>query len=491
MKQGEPASPEKSGQFFNEPAGIVGFAPNANARSLKNYCFKEELEQMSTKSSMVPSSGGWVERQFRLKENKTDVRTEVMAGITTFMTMAYILFVNPSILAETGMPFDAVLMATAFSAILATVLMAFLANYPFALAPGMGLNAYFTYSVVFGMGYTWQTALGAVFISGIVFVLLSLSGIREMIIEAVPATLKSAISAGIGLFIAFIGVQNAGLVVDDPATMLALGSFSEPATVLAAIGIIITGILIARNVRGAILWGILATTIIGIPMGVTQMPSGIIQIPRFATWAPVFAKLDIRGALGLGLVEVIFAFLFVDMFDTIGTLIGVSQNAGFLDKDGRLPRASQALMADSIGTVAGAFFGTPTVTTYVESAAGVAVGGRTGFANIITALCFFLSIFFLPIIGIVPAAATAPALIVVGAMMLKPVVNIDWNSMDEALPAFIAIAAMPFTYSIATGIALGFVVYPIIKLACGKAKEVHWLTYILGVLFVIRFMYLG
>ncbi|MCK9525191.1 MAG: NCS2 family permease [Limnochordia bacterium] len=446
---------------------------------------------MSTRNSTAQPSRDWVERQFKLKENKTNVRTEVMAGITTFMTMAYILFVNPSILSETGMPFDAVLMATAFSAVLATLLMAFLANYPFALAPGMGLNAYFTYSVVFGMGYTWETALGAVFISGVVFIVLSLSGIREMIIEAVPATLKSAISAGIGLFIAFIGVQNAGLVVVDPATMVALGSFHEPATILAALGILITGILLARNIKGALLWGILITTIIGIPMGVTQMPTGFMQIPRFATWAPVFGKLDIRGALGLGLLEVVFAFLFVDMFDTIGTLIGVSQNAGFLDKNGRLPRASRALLADSLGTVAGAVFGTPTVTTYVESAAGVAVGGRTGLSNVITAGCFLLSLFFLPIIGVVPAAATAPALIVVGAMMLKPVVNINWGSMDEALPAFIAIAAMPFTYSIATGIALGFVVYPIIKFASGKGKEVHWLTYVLGALFVVRFIYLG
>lgn len=436
-------------------------------------------------------SAGWVERQFRLKENKTTVRNEVMGGITTFMTMAYILFVNPSILSETGMPFDAVLIATAFSAVLATLLMAFLANYPFALAPGMGLNAYFTYSVVFGMGYTWQTALGAVFISGILFLLLSVSGIREKIIDAVPATLKSAIGAGIGLFIAFIGLQNGGLVQADEATMLALGDLTQPATALAAIGIIITGILLARKVNGAILWGIIATTLIGIPMGVTQMPTGFFQIPTFSTWAPIFGKLDIRGALNIGLFEVVFAFLFVDLFDTIGTLIGVSQQAGYLDKDGKLPRANKALLADSIGTVAGAIFGTSTVTTFVESASGVAVGARTGLANVVTSICFFLSIFFLPIIGIVPAAATAPALIIVGAMMLNSVVDIPWGEMDEALPAFIAIAAMPFTYSIATGIALGFIAYPIIKLAAGKAKEVHGITYVLAVLFIIRFIYLG
>lgn len=435
--------------------------------------------------------GGWAERQFKLTENKTTVRNEVMGGITTFMTMAYILFVNPSILSETGMPFDAVLIATSFSAILATLLMAFLANYPFALAPGMGLNAYFTYSVVFGMGYTWQTALGAVFISGLLFLLLSLTGVREQIIDAVPATLKSAIGAGIGLFIAFIGLQNGGLVQTDQATMVALGDLTEPSVALAALGILITGVLLARRVNGAILWGILATTLIGIPMGVTPMPSGIIQIPTFATWAPVFGKLDIRGALNIGLFEVVFAFLFVDLFDTIGTLIGVSTQAGFLDKEGKLPRAPKALLADSIGTVAGAIFGTSTVTTFVESASGVAVGARTGLANVVTSICFFLAIFFLPIIGIVPAAATAPALIIVGAMMLGSVVDIEWGKMDEALPAFIAMAAMPFTYSIATGIALGFIAYPIIKVAAGKAKEVHGITYVLAALFIIRFIYLG
>ena len=446
---------------------------------------------MSTTKQAPAPQQSWVEKRFRLTENKTTVRTEIIAGITTFMTMAYILFVNPSILSETGMPFDAVMMATAFSAILATLLMAFLANYPFALAPGMGLNAYFTYSVVFGMGYTWQTALGAVFISGIVFVLLSLSGIREKIIDAVPATLKSAIGAGIGLFIAFIGLQNGGLVKANPATLVGLGNLGEPEVLLAATGVLITGILLARKVNGAILWGILATTVLGIPFGVTSMPEGFLKFPTFATWAPVFGKLDIRGALGLGLLEVIFAFLFVDLFDTIGTLIGVSQQGDFLDKDGKLPRANKALLSDAIGTVAGAIFGTPTVTTYVESAAGVAVGGRTGLASVVTAICFFLAIFFLPVIAIVPAAATAPALIVVGAMMLRSVMDIPWGEMDEALPAFIAMIAMPFTYSIATGIALGFIVYPITKVANGKGKEVHPLTYVLAVLFVLRFIYLG
>lgn len=448
-------------------------------------------EGMSATRVPAAQKQSWVERRFQLKENKTSIRTEAVAGITTFMTMAYILFVNPSILSETGMPFDAVMMATAASAILATVLMAFLANYPFALAPGMGLNAYFTYSVVFGLGYSWQTALGAVFISGVIFVLLSLSGIREMIIDAVPATLKSAIGAGIGLFIAFIGLQNGGLVQADPATIVSIGNLGDPAVLLAALGVLITAVLLARKVNGAILWGILITTVLGIPLGVTSAPAGFLKLPSFATWAPVFGKLDIKGALGLGILEVIFAFLFVDLFDTIGTLIGVSQQAGFLDKNGKLPRANKALLTDAIGTVAGAIFGTSTVTTYVESASGVAVGGRTGLSNLVTAGCFFLAIFFLPIIAIVPSAATAPALIVVGAMMIRAVLDIPWSNMDEALPAFIAMIAMPFTYSIATGIALGFIVYPVVKVLSGKAKEVPVLTYILAVLFILRFVYLG
>ncbi|HHT69241.1 MAG TPA: NCS2 family permease [Firmicutes bacterium] len=447
---------------------------------------------------MAQPSGGWLEKQFKLRENKTNVRTEVMAGITTFMTMAYIIVVNPGILATIfeGTPehqsmFMAFMIATIVSAIFATVLMAFFANYPFALAPGMGLNAYFTYTVVFQMGYDWQVALGAVFISGIIFVLLSLSGVREAIINAIPAGLKSGISAGIGLFIAFIGLQNAGIVVADQATMVAIGSLREPAVILAMVGIILTGILLARNVRGAILIGIFATALVGIPLGVTPIPDGIFSVPRFSSWAPVFGKLDIRGALGVGLIEVVFAFLFVDLFDTIGTLVGVSERAGFLDKDGKLPRAEKALLADSIGTVGGAVMGTSTVTTYVESAAGVAAGGRTGLTALVTAGCFFLALFFGPLFSAIPNAATAPALIVVGAMMARGVLSIKWDFMDEALPAFIAMIAMPLTYSIATGIALGFIVYPLMKALSGKAKEVHWIMWVLAVLFAVRFLYLG
>ncbi len=430
-----------------------------------------------------------LENLFKLSENKTTVRTEVLAGLTTFMTMAYIIFVNPSIVAETGMPFNAVLMATCFSAAVSTLLMAFLANYPFALAPGMGLNAYFTYSVVLGMGISWETALGAVFISGVVFLLLSLTKVREMIIDAIPSALKLAISAGIGLFIAFIGLQNAGIVVDDPATLVGLGNLLEPNTLLAIIGLVITAVLLARGVRGAILLGIVITTIVGFFFGVTKAPQGFMALPNFSEWAPIFGKLDIKGALSLGLFNIIFAFLFVDMFDTVGTLVGVSERGGFLVNN-KLPRANKALLSDSIGTIAGSFFGTPTVTTYVESASGVAAGGRTGLTAATVAVLFLLALFFTPIIGIVPGAATAPALIIVGAMMITSITKINWDDFSDAIPAFIGIIAMPLTYSIATGIALSFALYPFIKALAGKGKEVSWLVWLLSILFIIRFIWL-
>lgn len=432
-----------------------------------------------------------LERLFHLEEAGTTWKREVVGGLTTFMTMAYIIFVNPSLVSTTGMPFEAVVMATIFSAAFATLLMAFLTNYPFALAPGMGLNAYFAFTVVGSMGIPWQTALGAVFLSGAVFVILTLSRVREMIIDAVPMTLKKAIGAGIGLFIALIGLSNAGIVVANPDTMVALGILADPHTLLAIIGLAVTGLLLARRVPGAILVGILVTTVIGIFMGVTPRPEGLFRWPSLATWAPVLGQLDIMGAVRLGFLEIIFAFLFVDLFDTVGTLIGVSSQGGFLDEKGNLPRANRALMADAVGTMAGAVFGTPTVTSYVESASGVAAGARTGLAGVVVAAGFLLSLFFMPIIAIVPAAATAPALVVVGAMMIRQVEGIRWEEISEALPAFITIVAMPFTYSIATGIALGFILYPFLKLVMGKGREVHWLTYLLGVLFILRFVFLS
>lgn len=428
-----------------------------------------------------------LERLFRLQENKTTVRTEVAAGLTTFMTMSYIIFVNPSIVSQTGMPFQAVLIATCLSAAVACLLMAFLANYPFALAPGMGLNAYFTYSVVLGMGVPWEVALGAVFLSGLVFLLLTVARIREQLMHAIPESVRYGIGAGIGAFIALIGLQNAGIVAADPATMVTLGSFRSPETLLASLGIIITGFLLARGVTGAILWGIVIITVIAIPLGIAPMPEAIFQWPSLAAWEPILGKLNIFGALDLGLLTIVFAFFFVDMFDTIGTLTGISVAGGFLDERGRLPRAPRALSADAIGTMVGAVFGTPTVTTYVESATGVSVGGRTGLTTAVVALGFIVATFFAPVIGIVPAAATAPALVIVGALMMAQVARVPWNDYTESLPAFLAVVGMPFTYSIANGITLGLISYAALKLLTGKGREVSPFVYVLAVLFIIKF----
>jgi len=429
---------------------------------------------------------------FNLEENNTNVKTEVIAGLTTFMTMAYIIAVNPSIVSTIeGIEAQPMIIATALSAAFATLCMAFLSNYPFALAPGMGLNAYFTYTIVLGMGLSWETALGAVFISGFIFLILTLTNVRKMIINAMPMTLKSAVSAGIGMFIAFIGMQNAGLVVNSDATLVTIGKMTDPSALLAIIGLIITGLLMAKDFKGSILIGIIVTTLAGIPLGVTEIPASIMQIPTFSDWAPVFMKADIVGAWNEGILTIVFVFLFVDLFDTTGTLVGVSQQAGLLDENGDLPRADKALLADSVGTMAGSMMGTPTVTTYVESASGVAQGGRTGLTGVVVSICFILSIFFTPLIQIIPAAATAPALIIVGSLMLKNIVKIPWDDIAEALPAFVTIIAMPFTYSIATGISLGFILYPIVKFFHGEGDDVHWMIYILGVLFIAKYIFLG
>ena len=440
-----------------------------------------------------------LERLFKLKANGTNIRTEILAGLTTFMSMAYIIAVNPGIVSEIekahpgqGMPFDGVMIATILSAAIATLLMGLLANYPFALAPGMGLNAYFTYSVVLGMGYRWEVALGAVFISGVVFLILTLAKIREMIIDAVPQSIRYAISAGIGLFIAFIGLKNAGIIVSNESTFIALGDLTEGATMLALLGLMLTGILLTLRVKGGILVGIILTAALGaLPFfGVTQTPAGIVDIPRWSEFGRIFLKLDIIEALNIGFLTIVFAFLFVDMFDTVGTLVGISEKAGFL-KGGKLERATPALLSDSIGTMVGAGLGTPTVTSYIESAAGVAYGGRTGLTAVTVAVLFLLSLFITPLVRVVPSAATAPALVIVGTMMMSNVGKINWDDFSEALPAFIAMVAMPFTFSIANGIALAFIIFPIIKLLTGKGRSVHVLAYILCVLFILKFVYVG
>jgi len=412
-----------------------------------------------------------LESLFRLKENKTSVKTEVLAGFTTFMTMAYIIFVNPAILSDAGMPFNGVFIATIAGIILGTLAMAFLTNYPFALASGMGLNAFFAYSVVIGMGVSWQIALGIVFVEGIIFIILSVLPVRKMIVNSIPMGLKTAIGAGIGLFIAFIGLQNAGIIVDNPATLVGLGNILSGPALVALVGLILTGILHALKVKGSLLWGIILATIFGwlVPAAegtVTPAFNGLVAMPSMGDWSSVLFKLDIGGALSIGLFGVILSFLFVDMFDTAGTLVGVSQQAGYLDKEGNLPKASNALLADAIGTTGGALFGTSTVTTYVESASGVAAMEMAG------------------------VKADQIDLIIVGTMMLANITRINWKDFTEVLPAFMTIVVMPLSYSIAHGIAIGFIVYPLIKLFTGRGKEVHWLVYTLGVIFLAYFIWL-
>lgn len=456
-----------------------------------------------------------LEKLFHLKENNTDVKTEVLAGITTFMTMAYILAVNPTILSAAGMDRGAVFTATVLASFIATCLMALLANYPFVLAPGMGLNAYFAYTVVIQMGYTWNQALAAVFVEGLIFIVLSLTNVREAIFNAIPMNLKHAVSVGIGLFIAFIGLQNAHIVVNNDSTLLGVFSFkgsiasgtfsSEGITVLLAlIGIIITGILLYKNVKGNILWGILITWIIGILcqfLGLYKpnpdagfyslLPdfSNGISVPSVA---PTLFKMDFSIVASLDFIVIMFAFLFVDMFDTLGTLIGVSSKANMLDKDGKLPNIRGALLADAVGTSVGAVLGTSTTTTFVESASGVSEGGRTGLTALVSAGLFFIALFLSPIFLAIPSFATAPALVVVGFLMLTSITKIDFEDYSEAIPCFIAIIAMPFMYSISEGIAMGVISYVLINLACGNAKKkkISILMYILAVLFVIKYIIL-
>ena len=456
-----------------------------------------------------------LDKIFHLKENHTDVKTEVMAGITTFMTMAYILAVNPNILSASGMDRGAVFTATALSAFIATCLMALLSNYPFVLAPGMGLNAYFTYTVVLGMGYTWQQALAAVFAEGIIFILLSLTNVREAIFNSNPMNLKHAVSVGIGLFIAFIGLQNAKIVVGNDSTLVSIFSFkssvaegtfsSQGITVLLAlIGVLVTAILLAKNVKGGILWGILITWILGIICQLTHLyvPNADLGyyslLPDFSngisvpSMMPTFMKMDFSIVFSLDFVVIMFAFLFVDMFDTLGTLIGVASKADMLDKDGKLPKLKGALLSDAVGTSVGAVCGTSTVTTFVESASGVAEGGRTGLTSLVAGVLFALSLLLSPIFLAIPSFATAPALIVVGYLMLTSVTKIDFNDMTEAIPCFIAIIAMPFMYSISEGISMGVISYVVINVITGKAKEkkISLLMYILAVLFILKYIFI-
>ncbi len=427
-----------------------------------------------------------LDKFFKIKENNTSIRTEIVAGITTFMTMAYILAVNPSILSATGMDANALFTATALSALFGTLVMALWAKLPFALAPGMGLNAFFAFTVVLAMGHSWQFALTAVFLEGIIFILMSFFNIREAIVNSIPLNLKYAISAGIGLFIAFIGLQNAGIIVDNSATLISLGNIGNSGALIALAGLIITGVLLALKVKGALLIGIFASTIIGIPFGVTQLPdSSWISLPP--SISPIFMKIQFSEIFSTDMLVVVITFLFVDIFDTVGTLVGVTSKAGMLEKDGKVPRAKQALMADAIGTTFGAVMGTSTVTTYVESASGVAEGGRTGLTALSTAGMFALALFLAPIFLMVPGAATAPALILVGSFMAASIVKINFEDYTESIPAFLAVIMMPLAYSIAEGIVFGMLSYVILKLLTGRTKEISVVMYILAVLFIIKF----
>lgn len=427
------------------------------------------------------------EKFYQLKANGTTVKTEVIAGITTFLTMAYILSVNPNILSAAGMDKNALFTATAVASIVGTLAMALLAKLPFAQAPGMGMNAFFAFAVVIGMGNTWEFALTAILIEGLIFFVLNALNVRAAIVNAIPNTLKNAISAGIGLFIAFIGLQESKIVINNDATLVGLGDITSGTALLALIGLVITAVLLIRKVKGALLIGILATAVIGIPMGITTF-QGIVDVPPSP--APLFFKFDFSQIFTFKMLIVTFTFLFVDVFDTVGTLIGVCSKAGMLDADGQIPNVKKAFYADAIGTTSGAIFGTSAVTTYVESAAGVSEGGRTGLTALVTAGCFVLALFFAPLFLSIPSAATAPILILVGLMMLSPIKDIDLEEYAESVPAFICIIAMPLMYSIAHGIALGLISYVLLNMISGKFKKVSIGMYILAVLFILNYIFL-
>ncbi len=429
-----------------------------------------------------------LKKLFGFDPAKTTIRTELLAGLTTFLTMSYILAVNPSMFSRLeGMGAGAVFTATALAAIVGSLAMAVLAKMPFGLAPGMGLNAFFVYTVCMGMGYSWQFALTAVFIEGLIFIVLTLSNLREAIVNAIPATLKNAIGAGIGLFIAFIGLQNAGIITNNDATLVSLGDITSGSALLGLIGLIITGVLVVKNVRGGLLIGILVTTVIGIPMGLTSY-NGVVSMPHSVS--EIFCKFEWENVWSLDMLVVVFTFLFIDMFDTIGTLVGVCTKANIIGADGRIPRIKEAFMADSIATTVGACLGTSTTTTYVESASGVAQGGRTGLTAFAVAMCFAIALFFSPIFLAIPSAATAPVLVIVGLFMMSPIKNIELDNYAESIPAFITIIMMPVAYSISDGILLGMISYVLLNVLCGNFKRITPTMYILAVLFILKYIFI-
>ena len=427
-----------------------------------------------------------LKKLFGFDSTKTTVRTEIVAGITTFLTMSYILAVNPTMFGELdGMPMGSVFTSTALAAIVGCLAMALIGKLPFGLAPGMGLNAFFVYSVCMGMGYSWQFALTAVLIEGLIFIVLTLTNVREAIVDAIPMSLRNAIGAGIGLFIAFIGLKSAGVVVDDGATLVALGDITSGSALLAFIGLIITGFLYARNVPGAILLGILLTMVIGIPLGVTEF-RGVVSVPE--SISPILCKFEFDKIFSVDMLVVVFTFFFIDMFDTVGTLVGVCTKANMIDEKGNIQRVKQAFMADSIATTVGAVLGTSTTTTYVESAAGVAQGGRSGLTAFVVGGCFVVALFFSPLFLSIPSAATAPALIIVGLLMMEQVKNIPFDDFSESIPAFVCMIMMPLTYSISNGILIGMITYVLMNVICGKFKKLSPAIYVLAVLFILKYI---
>ena len=443
--------------------------------------------QRTVDEAAASQKRGWLENYFQLGENGTTPRQELLGGVTTFMTMAYIIVVNAQILSQTGMPAEGVVFATCISAAVATLVMGLYANYPIALAPGMSLNAYFTYAVCLGMNVPWRTALGVIFISGVLFIVITVTRVREQIVNGIPDCLKHSTAAGIGIFIAFVGLRNAKLVVANPATFLGLGSFSDAEVQAACFGILLTLVLMIRRINGSILLGIIGTMLFGLLRGIAHRPNAFISMPH--PWGTLF-QLDLRGAVHLGLLEIIFAFLFVDLFDNIGTLMGVCAQAGFV-KDGKIPRVGRVLLADGVGTVIGSLTGTSTVTSYIESAAGVAAGARTGLSNLFVAGLFVVAMFFSPLAAAIPGFATAPALVLVGGLMMQAVSHVAWSDLTEGFPAFVTIAAMPLTFSIATGLSFGVISYTVVKTAAGKYREVSAVIWILTALFILRDVYLA
>ncbi|WP_288074731.1 NCS2 family permease [Marinobacter sp.] len=429
----------------------------------------------------------WLERIFKLRQHGSSVKIELMAGLTTFVTMAYIIFVNPNVMAAAGLDHGAAFVATCLGAALGCLLMGFYANWPVGLAPGMGLNAFFTYTVVGEMGYTWQVALGAVFLSGILFMIMSLSRIREWLLNSIPMSLRFAMGAGVGLFLGLIGLKTAGIVVDSPATLVTMGSFGEPSALLAAICFLLIAVLSHRNVFGAILLSMLVVTGIGWSMGLVEY-SGVVSLPP--SLAPTWLAMDIAGALNVGMISVVLAFLFVNMFDTAGTLMGVAHRANLVDENGKIENLSKSLKADSTSSVLGSFVGCPPVTSYVESASGVAAGGRTGLTAVTVGVLFLLATFFAPLAGMIPAYATAGALIYVAMLMMSGMAHIDWKDITDTIPAIITVVMMPLTFSIANGIALGFVTYATLKLLTGQRKKVSVSLYVLCVIFIAKFAFL-